>query len=174
MVTTTRPRALIQPEILILPRQRMAVVRTVGDPNVVGKDVLPALYGAVYTLKFAEKKRGRDFSVRPLRARWPDFADTPKDRWRGIWGIPVPDGTTELPQKSPAVRVALEDWEYGLVAQVLHRGPYSEEAPSVERLRRFIAEQGYEIAGAHEEEYLTRPGVKAQKTIIRYPVRRRG
>jgi hypothetical protein len=173
MVTATRTRALLQPEIITLPAQRMAVVRTLGDPNVVGKEALPALYGAVYALKFAEKKRGRDFTVRPLRARWPDFADVPKDRWRGVWGLPVPEDTTELVQKLPGVPVTLDDWEYGEAAQVLHRGQYSEEAPTVERLHRFIEEQGYEIAGAHEEEYLTRPGAKAQKTLIRYPVRRR-
>jgi len=172
MVTTIRARTRPQPEIVALPAQRMAVVRTVGDPNVVGGEALPALYAAVYALKFAEKQRGQDFAVGPLRARWPDFALTPKDQWRGVWGLPVPDGTTKLLQKSPVVPVTVELWDYGEVAQVLHPGPYSEEAPTVERLRRFIDEHGYEIAGAHEEEYLTRPGAKAQRTIIRYPVRR--
>ena len=35
----------------------------------------------------------------------------------------------------------------------------------------FIAASGYEIAGPHEEEYLTQPDAKQMKTIIRYPVR---
>ena len=39
------------------------------------------------------------------------------------------------------------------------------------RLQEFIAASGYEIAGVHEEEYLSRPEAKQMKTIIRYPVR---
>jgi len=85
----------------------------------------------------------------------------------------VPDGTSSLPQKSPETQVRLETWEYGTVAQVLHVGPYSEEMPTVQRLHAFIQESGYEIAGAHEEEYLTSPKAKVQKTLIRYPVRKK-
>lgn len=54
----------------------------------------------------------------------------------------------------------------------MHLGPYDAEMPTVERLHQFIAEKGYEIAGAHEEEYLTRPTAKVPKTIIRYPIRK--
>jgi len=63
-------------------------------------------------------------------------------------------------------------WEYGTVAQVVHLGPYRAEKKTVERLHRFIREKGYEVSGVHEEEYLTRPGAKLQKTIIRYPVKK--
>jgi len=57
----------------------------------------------------------------------------------------------------------LETWNYGTVAQILHVGPYSEEEPTVKRLHEFITENGYEIAGIHEEEYLTPPKAKVQK-----------
>jgi hypothetical protein len=69
--------------------------------------------------------------------------------------------------------VTLEEWSYGDVAEVLHVGPYAEEPPTIQRLHEFIAGQGYEIAGPHEEEYLTRPNARLPKTIIRYPVRQR-
>ena len=59
------------------------------------------------------------------------------------------------------------------VAQIVHLGSYRTEAKTIEKLLKFIAEEGLEIAGVHEEEYLTRPGAKVQKTIIRYPVRKR-
>jgi len=59
------------------------------------------------------------------------------------------------------------------VAQILHIGPYSEEGATVERLHKFIADSGYEIAGVHEEEYLTKPEAKVQKTIIRYPIKKK-
>jgi len=160
-----------KPAIVEMPAQRVAVVRSVGDPNEVGAQVFPALFGSVMTLKFKVlKPRGIDYKPGPPRARWPDLPGTPKDQWTGLWAIQVPDDTEELPQTVPGVPVELETWEYGTVAHILHLGPYTEELPTVERLQTFIAESGYRIAGAHEEEYLSRPGAKTMKTIIRYPV----
>lgn len=162
------------PEIYEKPAQTMAVVTSKGDPNVVGESVFPALYGSVYTLKFQLKKSGQgDFKVTGLRARWPDAHLVPKDQWTAHWGLPIPEETAELPRKVPEPVVRIERWEYGTVAEILHLGPYSEEGPTIERLHRFIEESGYEIAGVHEEEYLTRPDAKVPKTLIRYPVRRR-
>ena len=162
------------PVITEMPAQTMAVVVTKGDPNVVGAQVFPALYGSVFTLKFQLKKAGQgDFKVSGLRARWPDLHILPKDQWTGYWGLPVPDGTTEIPAKVPEPEVKIEVWEYGTVVEILHLGSYSEEGPTVRKLHEFIAESGYEIAGPHEEEYLTRPDAKVVKTIIRYPVRKR-
>ncbi|HEU5318217.1 MAG TPA: GyrI-like domain-containing protein, partial [Chloroflexota bacterium] len=133
-----------------------------------------------YTLKFARKKAGDDFKVGALRARWSGArleADGslsgPKDEWRGAWGLPIPDGIEEVPQKVQGTEVRPETWEYGTVAQILHIGPYATEPPTVRRLHDFIAAQGYEIAGEHEEEYLTRPTARVVKTLIRYPVRKR-
>jgi hypothetical protein len=177
--TSPRPKAArkpkaTDPKIVKLPKQKMAVVVSHGDPNVVGAKVFPALYGAVYTQKFALKKAGKEtFKVGPPRARWPGLADTPKDQWTGIWGIPIPANTRSLPQPDPEVPVKIETWDYGgTVAEILHIGPYSEEGPTVQRLHEFIAASGYEIAGVHEEEYLTTPKAKVQKTIIRYPVKK--
>jgi hypothetical protein len=166
--------AKTDPVILELPPLQVAVVRSVGDPNVVGEAVFKALYGSVYTLKFARKKAGLgDFKVGVVRARWPNAHLAPREQWEAFWALPVPDDVTALPQKVPGTPVALETWPYGTVAQVLHLGPYSDEGPTVQRLHAFIEEQGYAIAGLHEEEYLTRPDAKAQKTIVRYEVRRR-
>jgi hypothetical protein len=162
------------PVISEMPAQTMAVAIAKGDPNVVGAQVFPALYGAVYTLKFQLKKAGKeDFKVTGLRARWPDAHLVPKDQWTAYWALPIPEGTTELPAKVPEPEVKIEVWEYGTVAEILHIGSYSEEGPTIKTLHEFIAESGYEIAGAHEEEYLTRPDAKVVKTIIRYPIRKR-
>jgi hypothetical protein len=149
----------------------MAVVRTVGDPNVVGRREVAALYGAVYPLKFALKKQGVDFAVEPLRARWPNAQTTAKEGWEGIWGLPIPEATRELTQRDSEVPVRIETWEYGPVAEALHVGPFATEGPTIAALRAFIADQGYEIAGPHEEEYLTLPTAKTPKTLIRYPIR---
>src|SRR5574341_2042046 len=171
--TARKPRPT-DPKIVKLPKQKMAVVVSHGDPNVVGAKVVPALYGAVYTQKFALKKAGKEtFKVGPPRARWPDVTDTPKDQWTGIWAIPIPANTRSLPQPDPEVPVKIETWDYGgTAAEILHIGPYSEEGPTVQRLHEFIADSGYETAGVHEAEYLTTPKAKVQKTIIRYPVKK--
>ena len=164
------------PELAEMPAATMAVVHTVGDPTVVVQKVFPALYGATYSLKFSLKKQGVDYKVGPPSGRWfggPDWMTVPRDKWEAAWAIPIPEGTTELVQKDPETPVSIETWEYGAVAQVLFIGAYADEAPTIQQLHDFIAAQGYEIAGPHEEEYQSRPDAKAPKTVIRYQVRKR-
>ncbi len=162
-----------EPQHLEMPSQKMAVVYMKGDPNKVMPEFLPALYGSVYKLKFELKKKGIEFKVDKLRARWPNAHLVPKDEWLGICGLPIPENTTSMPQKVSGIEVKIEQWDYGTVAQSLHIGPYSEEGAMVERLHKFIADSGYDIAGVHEEEYLTRPEAKIQKTLIRYAIRKK-
>jgi len=95
------------------------------------------------------------------------------EQWTITIGLPIPEDTTSLPQKVAGTEVKIETWEYGIVAQILHLGAYDQEGPTVERLQKFIEDSGYEIAGVHEEEYLTSPDAKVVKTIIRYPVRKK-
>jgi len=171
---TPRKSSKTEPQILEMPAQKMAVVYAKGVPDKVFPEVMPALYGSVYTLKFDLKKRGLPvFKVSGLRARYPDAHLVPKDEWTHIIGLPIPGDTTTLPQKVGGVEVKIESWEYGTVAQILHLGAYDQERATIERLHQFISESGYEVAGVHEEEYLTRPDAKVTKTIIRYPVKRK-
>ena len=164
------------PRLMDLPDRTMAVVHTKGDPSVVGQGVFPALYGAVYGLKFALKKQGIVFTVEAPAARWfggAEYQEIPRQEWMAEWAIPVPSETDCLIQKDPAYPVAVETWMYGAVAEVLHLGTYAEEEPTIRLLHEYIAAQGLEIAGPHEEVYLSRPGATKQKTIIRYQVRPR-
>ncbi len=170
----TPRRSKLDPEILEMPPQKMAVVTGKGAPDKVFPKLMPALYGSVYTLKFDLKKKGLPtFKVSGLRARYPDVQLVPMEEWTHVIGLPVPSETTDLPQKVTDVKVKLETWQYGTVAQILHLGPYDQEQPTVERLHKFIEESGYQTAGVHEEEYLTRPDAKVTKTIIRYPVKKK-
>ena len=163
------------PQILEMPAQKMAVVRGKGAPDKVFTELMPALYGSVYTLKFDLKKKGLlTFKVSGLRARYPDATTLPKDEWTIIAGLPIPEDTTSLTQKVPGIEVRAETWEYGTVAQILHLGRYDQETPTIERLHEFIEDNGCEVAGVHEEEYLTSPDAKVPKTIIRYQVRSTG
>jgi len=169
-----RKSSKLEPQILEMPPQKMAVVHGKGAPDKVFPELMPALYGSVYTLKFDLKKKGLPtFKVSGLRARYPDAHLVPMDEWTHIIGLPIPEDTTSLSQKVPNTEVKIEQWEYGTVAQILHLGAYDQEYPTVERLHKFIEESGYEIAGDHEEEYLTTPDAKVVKTIIRYLVRKK-
>ena len=162
------------PEIVEMLPQKMAVVIGKGTPEKVFSELMPALYGSVYTLRFDLKKKGLPvFKVSGLRARYPDAHFVSMEQWTHIIALPVPEDTTSLPQKVAGIQVKLETWDYGTVAQILHLGSYAEEGPNIELLHKFIADNGYEIAGMHEEEYLTRPDAKVPKTIIRYLIKKK-
>ena len=169
-----RKSSKTEPQILEVPSRKMAVVYGKGTPDKVFPELMPALYGSVYTLKFDLKKRGLPtFKVSGLCARYPDAHLVPMEEWTHIIGLPIPEDTTSLPQKAPEIEVKIETWEYGTVAQILNLGAYDQEQPTVERLQKFIEESGYQIAGVHEEEYLTSPDAKVVKTIIRYAVKKK-
>jgi hypothetical protein len=68
----------------------------------------------------------------------------------------------------------LQKFAEGKAAQILHIGPYSAERETIERLHRFVEEQGFRLRGRHHEIYLGDPRRSAAeklKTIIRHPVR---
>ncbi|BCL62828.1 hypothetical protein DGMP_35210 [Desulfomarina profundi] len=98
--------------------------------------------------------------------------------WRGEAAIPLPSAVTELPKlKHDTLSAVIDHRHYGKMAEILHLGPYENEAPTVNRLKKYITEKGYEISGPHEEVYLRSPGTPFCKperyvTLIRYPVRK--
>jgi hypothetical protein len=162
-----------QPQIYNVPAQKMAVVYTTGDPTIAGAQAVPALYASVSALIPQLKEQGIDFQLQTVRARWPNMYSSPRNQWTGVWGLAIPDVVDSLPQKTPGIEVKIEVWDYGEVAQILHIGSYATEGPTIQRLMDFIDESGYEVAGSHEEIYLTPPNVPEQKTIILYPIRKK-
>jgi hypothetical protein len=159
--------SLKTPRLTTMARQKMIVVEAKGDPNVVSKDAFGLLYKTFFSLKGVR--------LAAPRARWVNMSTDPKDQWVGLYGLPIPDSITQLPDGIQGVRV--EDWDYGEVAEILHVGSYAEEASTISKLHEFIRESGHEIAGPHEEEYLKGPGMAASPsdywTIIRYSVKKR-
>ena len=171
---TPRKSSKTDPQILEIPAQKMAIVYGKGAPEKVFTELMPALYGSVYTLKFDLKKKGLPtFKVSGLRTRYPDAHLLPIDEWTHIIGLPIPEETTSLPQKVDGTEVKIETWRYGTVAQILHLGAYNQEKASVQRLFRFIDDNGYNLTSTHEEEYLTGPDSKVVKTLIRYTVKKK-
>jgi len=164
------------PHVIEMDPQKVLLVVAGGNPNESG----PKAFGFLLKIYFSLEgvpKWGPDFQ--PPRARWPSDHETPMDEWVGHYAMPVPDEVTEVPVSETAegMSVELTTWDYGEVAQILHVGPYDQEDENIARLMAFIEDQGYEVDGLHEEEYLKGPGFifagnpDNYLTIIRYPVR---
>jgi hypothetical protein len=167
---------LKEPKISTMPNQKMVVVEAKGDPSIVGEKAFGLLFRIYYKVKDIPKS----FTPPAPRARWPVSLETPKSEWLGLYALPVPETTTELPQyeAQTGLNVSLTTWEYGEVAEILHIGPYDQEQPTVKRLMDFINAQGYLIIGDHEEEYIKGPTMFSKgdpekyATIIRYRVKK--
>jgi len=182
-----------KPEIVDVPPGRFLTIVGRGEPG--GEAyaaALQALYSLSYTLKFMCKAEGRDFTVMALEGLWwwddQEIFDLegapPREEWNWKSMIRQPDFVTremvdevrpEVREKrGPAVdEVVLESFHEGLSAQIMHRGPYSEEGPTVMRLHEFIEESGYRMRGRHHEIYLSDPQRSKPeniKTIIRQPI----
>ena len=165
-----------------------------GDPNTAPEyvDAVQALYTMAYTIKFALKPKGVEFSVAPLEGLWwvPDmalFSDQDKGAWDWTMMIFQPDAVTPevveaaraeaLKKKGlPALeRVRLETYHEGLSVQTTYVGPWSDEGPTIAAMHRFAEEQGYALHGKHHEIYMGDPRRSAPeklKTVIRQPVRK--
>jgi hypothetical protein len=177
-----------------VPEMNFLMADGAGDPNTseAFREAIQALYGASYTLKFMLKKRksSPDYSVGPLEALWwslpgkdLDLAD--KSSWKWTVMIMQPDFITgedvvraleEVRAKKGAAGlkvVRFEKFEEGLSAQIMHIGPYSKEAPTIERLHAYIRETGRSRRGDHHEIYIGDPRRAAperMKTVIRQPM----
>lgn len=155
---------LKNPQISSKGDQKMLVVEAKGDPNVAGKEAYATLFRIFFSLP--------EVRMAPPRARFPNISQTSKEEWIGLYALPLPDSLSSLPAGTEGARIDI--WEYGEVAEILHIGAYSEETPAIDKLIKFITDNGYHIAGPHEEEYLRGPESGSDSsqymTIIRYPV----
>jgi hypothetical protein len=80
---------------------------------------------------------------------------------------------TAKKKNPPALdKVRLEILHEGASAQIMHIGPYADEAPTISKIHQFIAENGRRPRGKHHEIYLSDPQRAApekMKTVIRQP-----
>lgn len=158
------------------------------------KAAMKVIYPVAYKIKFLSKAEGRDYVVPPLEGLWwaddmNDFRNGNRDKWKWTMMIRQPEWITEeqfkeaikiTTEKKPELKDLLpklrfESFEEGKSAQIMHIGPYSEEAPTIERLHQFIKEQGGIFNGhelKHHEIYIGDPrrGNPANlRTVIRQP-----
>lgn len=162
--------SLKAPRLAIKPDQKMLVVEAKGDPNTAGQAAFGLLFKTFFSLPGVQ--------MAAPRARWSsrDRGADAKSEWTGYYALPLPASVTGLPAGIQGVKI--EVWSYGEVAEILHVGPYAAEGPTIQALHKFIADQGYVIAGLHEEEYLVGPGMgnappESYRTLIRYQVKKK-
>lgn len=182
------------PTLIEVPSIDYLAIDGHGDPNGSApfRRAVDALCAVAYALKFKVRALpdGVDFAVMPLEGLWwiPnarvwDFDD--KSDWDWTLMLAQPAIVTEelVADTLKAVRarrrmkaldlVRFEPFEEGTCAQLLHRGPFSAERPTLERLYDFIRREGSMPVGKHHEIYLTDPQRTAperMRTIIRQPV----
>jgi hypothetical protein len=183
-----------KPSLIKVPAMSFLMVDGVGDPNSqVFQEAVGSLYSVAYTLKFSFKKeKAIDYPVMALEGLWyaediAAFMAGTRDAWK--WTLLI--GLPAVVRKKDAARaveeamrkakfprfpeVRFEKFDEGLAAQIMHIGPYAAEGATVERLHRFIEEQGYALRGRHHEIYLGDPRRSApekMRTILRHPVSR--
>jgi hypothetical protein len=182
------------PVLVKVPGLNYIMIDGRGDPNksMEFQAAVGGLFTASYTLKFMVKKgdAGIDYGVMPLEGQWwaddnLDFLDGNKSKWHWTVSIMQPDFITpkmfakavkkaaEKKKDLPLNKLRFEKLKDGLSAQLLHRGPFSEEGPAIKRMHDFIKEQGYALKGKHREIYLNnflKVKPEKMKTILRQPV----
>jgi hypothetical protein len=186
-------REVVQVEV---PTFRFLMIDGQGDPNTSQEfaQAVEALFSVSYTAKFMVKKgpQGLDYAVMPLEGLWwaddmSAFVTNDKAKWKWTVMIMQPPFVEDEVIEAAIVevrrrkslpsldRLRLENFSEGLCAQVLHVGPFSEEAPTIERLHEFIDTRTGRT-GKHHEIYLSdirRTDPKKWKTIIRHPMNHR-
>jgi hypothetical protein len=171
--------------ILDVPDLRYLMVDGRGDPNTgtAFGAAAEALYPVAYRLKFAGKRLGRDHVVMPLEGLWwADDMDSftasrDKSRWHWTLMIMVPDWIDEAmfaDAAPPGSGVRLGSLSEGRCVQILHVGPFEDEAATLARMHdEFIPANGLRMTGRHHEIYLSDPRRAAPeklRTILRQPV----
>jgi len=183
------------PVIVDVPAMRFLAIDGIGG---VGEQEFQECIGALFTLGYpirfgAKKQLEIDYPVMPLEGLyWNadggfEFDPTRPERmaWRLMMMVPdvlptefIEATRADVAEKKDPPRLAdvrIEMFAEGPAVQIMHIGPYDGEAPTVERMLAFAAEQGYEVAGAHHEIYIgdpTRAAPEKLRTVLRYAVRK--
>ena len=164
-----------------------------GNPNTSAdyQNAIEALYALSYKIKFAiRESKDVDYGVMPLECLWwmddmNEFSRDRIDEWKWSAMIMQPNFITkeiveaacqEVSKKKQLPyldKIELVDFCDGLSAQIMHIGSYADEAPTIDKLHKYIAGNGFERHGKHREIYLNDPRRTAPenlKTIIRQPI----
>ena len=184
---------------IAIPAMQFAMVDGQGTPESPEhlpefQNAISALYGITYTLKIGRKRAGiePDYTIGPLEGLWwmadgGEFDAENPAGWRWTLMLFQPDFITttdfmdvltrlKAKRSNPALDlIRLETFSEGQAVQIMHIGPYAEEARSMLLLDDYAGAHGYKLSGKHHEIYLgdprrTRP--EKLRTILRRPITR--
>ena len=179
-------------QIVCVPRMQFLMIDGCGDPTKQPQfgQCVEALYCVAYTLKFMLKGQHEDYVVPPLEGLWwmddpHEFSLELKDQWKWTLMIAQPDfisaqmveqAMSQAREKKPLAllnEVRLASYEEGLACQILHIGPYENEADVIQRMHAFIHLRGHHLRGKHHEIYMNDPRrlpPDKYKTILRQAI----
>ena len=193
-----------KPSIVTVPPMNYIAVRGEGDPNAEDgayKQAIGLLYGNAFKIKMSKKGDHRiegffDYVVPPLEGFWwqdgvngIDYAL--KDRFQWISVIRLPDFVTKKDfdwavaeaarkKKTDFSKAEFLTCDEGLCVQCMHIGSYDSEPATVEKMHRYMEDQGYTLditdQRLHHEIYLSdvrKVAPEKLKTVIRHPIRPR-
>ena len=191
------------PSIVTVPKMNYIAVRGKGDPNVEGgtyKESIGLLYGIAFTIKMSKMGDHRidgyfDYVVPPLEGFWfqegvsgIDYSHKEKFNWVSV--IRLPDFVTKADfdwaveeaarkKKTDFSKVEFYTYDEGICVQCMHIGPYDDEPVTVEKMHKYMEEQGYTLditdQRLHHEIYLSdvrKVTPERLKTVIRHPIRK--
>ena len=192
-----------KPQIVAVPKANYIAVRGQGNPNEADgayQKAVGVLYAIAYTLKMSYKTGYKmegfyEYVVPPLEGFWwqegvegIDYSDKSTFHWISVIRLPEfvskADFEWAVKQAEQKKKMDLSSAEYmtideGLCVQIMHIGPFDEEPATVERMDRYLAENGYEndftSERLHHEIYLSdarKVAPEKWKTVIRHPVRK--
>ena len=192
-----------KPEIVEVPEMNFIAVRGTGDPNEEGgayEAAIGLLYGIAFTIKMSRKGSHEiegyfDYVVPPLEGFWRqegiegiDYTRKADFRWISV--IRLPDFVTkadfewaveeaERKKKQDFSKVEFLTIAEGLCVQCMHIGPFDEEPATIEKMDRYLLENGYRNdfseGRLHHEIYLSdarRVAPERWKTVVRHPVKK--
>lgn len=161
------------------------------------QNAVEALYALTFTIKMSKmggmQPEGYfEYVVPPLEGLWygdkERFETNRREEWLWTSMIRQPEFVTEnvfrwaveeCRKKKPEVDltgVRFAVFQEGLCVQMMHRGSYDDETPTVQRMLEYLAEQGLSLdpERKHHEIYLSDPrrtAVEKLKTVVRLPVK---
>ena len=192
-----------KPNIIEIPKMNYMAVRGKGNPNEENseyKQTIGLLYTIAFTIKMSKKTSHKmegyfEYVVPPLEGFWwqkgvQGLDYSAKEDMEFISMIRLPDFVTkeELDwaireashkKKQDFSKVEFLSYEEGLCVQCMHIGSYDKEPTTIETMKLYAEENGYEIDinqnRFHHEIYLSDPrrcDVNRLKTVIRHPIKK--
>lgn len=192
-----------RPEIVDVPKANYIAVRGKGDPNEEGgayRQAIGVLYSVAYTLKMSYMTDYRiegffDYVVPPLEGFWwqengGELDSSDKSAFNWISVIRLPDfitrkdfewavATASAKKKLDCSAAEFVSIEEGLCVQMMHIGPFDDEAASIAQMEAYLERNGYvkdlTESRMHHEIYMSdvrRVAPEKWKTVIRLPVRK--